>query len=68
MASSSSSVFDSLAPNHPVNFAFPKCSFGSKGEKRAFNTSWFQIQFCVVSVLRQMKKTYFLMGCIAEEI
>ena len=36
---------------------------------------WFQldynklmIQFCVVSVLRQMKKTYFLMGCIAEEI
>ena len=28
--------------NHPVNFAFPKHSFGTKGEKRAFNASWFQ--------------------------
>jgi len=43
MASCSSSMASaSGSANQPMQFTFPKRSFGNKGDKRAFNSSWFQ--------------------------
>ncbi len=38
----STCVASGRSANQLVNFAFPKHSFGSKGDKRSFNSFWFQ--------------------------